>query len=205
MRTITVMLAALALAGCSSAPALPSGSATLTTFGPTTGLESWTTIVVEDSHVHAPSLDRACALSGARDLSAALGRAATDPPERGEDLGRKLGSAVERSCSLLRGRTYGGHGRTALLLLRSDDALVVDLPQLPPEQTDRIYRAGEFTATFEHPLTRTEAVLERGWVRAVRASGGRTEYELFLVLKPVRPGASYESLQVITRVDPPGR
>jgi hypothetical protein len=205
MRTIAVLLAALALAGCSSSPALPSGSATLTTFGPTTGLESWTTIVVEDVHVHAPSVDRVCALSAARELSAALGRRAADPPEQGEDLGRKLGSAMERSCSLLRGRAYGGHGRTALLLLRSDDALVVDLPQLPPGQTDRVYRAGEFSATFERPLTRPEAVLERGWVRAFRASGGRTEYELFLVLKPVLTGASYESIQVITRVENPGR
>ena len=204
MRAIAVVLAALALAGCSSARTLPSGSAALTLFGPAPGLESWTTIVVDGHHVHAPELDRPCALSAVRDISAALGRRAVDPPERGEQLGRSMGSLMESSCSLMRGRTYGGQGRTALLLLRSDDALVVDLPQLPPGRTDRVYRADEFTASFERPLTKPVALLERGWIRAVRLPTGM-EYELFLVLKPVAPTPGVESIQVVTRVESPGR
>ena len=204
MRTIAVALAALALAGCASSRALPSGSSALTLFGPTPGLESWTTIVADGFHVHAPEVDRACALSGVRDISAALGRRAGDPPERGEELGRTLGSVMESSCSLVRGRTYGGPSRTALLLLRSGDAVVVDLPQLQPGQADRVYRAGEFTASFERPLTKPVALLERGWVRAVRLPSG-VEYELFLVLKPVAPTPGVESIQVVTRVESPGR
>jgi len=204
MRTIAVVVAALALAGCSSSRALPSGSTALTLFGPTPGLESWTTIVADGFHVHAPEVDRACALSGVRDISAALGRRAVDPPERGEELGRTLGSAMEGSCRFMRGRAYGGHGRTALLLLRSDDALVVDLPQLEPGRTDRVYRVGEFTASFERPLTKPLALLERGWVRAMRLPSG-VEYELFLVLKPVAPTPGIESVQVVTRVESSGR
>jgi hypothetical protein len=204
MRAATIVLAALTLAACSSSPPLPSGSGPVTLFGPTTGLESWTTLVVDGRHVHAPQVDRPCALSGAGDLAAALGRSAADPPGRGEELGGNLGSALERSCGLLRGKAYGGRGRTTLLLLRSDDALVVDLPQLAPDQTDRLYRAGEFTAAYEHPLAKPVAVLERGWVRAVRLPSV-VEYELFLVLKPLAPVAGAESIQVVTRVAAPAR
>jgi hypothetical protein len=194
MSRAALILAALTLAGCSSSSALPSGSATLTLFGPGARLDAWTTLVADGVHVHADSIDRPCVVSVAGDLGAVFGK----------EAGRKAGEAMETACMAMRSRSYGGRNRTALILRSADEALIVDLPRLKTEETERVYRAGQFTAAFERPLAKAEAALERGWVRALRVPSG-TEYELFLVLKPVAPGAGYESLQVVTRVEAPAR
>ena len=74
-----------------------------------------------------------------------------------------------------------------------------DLPRLKAGDSERLFKAAEFQASFERPPLTVEARLERGWIRATRLDSGRSEYDLFLVLKPLRPGA-YESMQVVTRV-----
>jgi hypothetical protein len=204
-RATIVLIAAAALAGCSSSPTLPSGSAAITLFGPGTSLDSWTTLVVEEIHVHAESVDRPCVISGARAFGSILAQASSSSPKRAGDLGDEMGSKMEAVCMAMRGRAYGGRGRVALILRRSDEALIVDLPRLKVDETDRVHRAGEFTAAYERPLAKPEAALERGWVRAVRTASGVVEYELFLVLKPVAPGAGYESIQAVTRVETPAR
>jgi hypothetical protein len=200
MSRSALVLAALALAGCSSTSALPRGSTTITLFGPGARLDAWSTLVVDGVHVHAESIDRPCAVSAAGELGAVFGKLA----DRSEEAGRKAGEAMETACMATRGRSYGGRNRTALILRKADEALVVQFPRLRAQETERIFRPGEFAAAFERPLTKPEAALERGWVRALRGPSG-TEYELFLVLKPAAPGAGYESLQVVTRVETPAR
>jgi hypothetical protein len=208
MRRFAAVLAALALAGCASS-SRPMESATLTLFGPEPRLDAWKTSVVDGLHVHPSSESDPCSVAFlnalAGDVTTGLGTA-----RKGEVA--ELTRAMEKLCPTFYGPSYGGRDRLALVLRRfpeggslADEALVVVLPRLKSGETDRLFRAGEFTATLERPLKTAEAALDRGWVRAFRAPGGRMEFELFLVLKPVRPGASYESLQVITRVDAPAR
>lgn len=196
MRRTALVLAALALAGCSTSPR-PAGSATLTLFGPEPRLESWKTSVVEGVHVHA-SEGEPCTLSS-------LVAAAAAATGKGVQADR-FAEAAQGLCPPLLGPAYGGPDRTTVVFRSpANEALIVVLPGLKPDESDRLFRAGECSAAVERPLKTVEAVLDRGWVRAVRAPGGRTEFELFLVLKPVRSGASYESLQVITRVVAPAR
>jgi hypothetical protein len=107
------------------------------------------------------------------------------------------------------GPAMGGPGRTLLALRHlatngstADQSVLVDLPRLKPGESERLFKAAEFQASFERPPMTVEARLERGWIRATRRDSGRIEYDLFLVLKPLRPGA-YESMQVVTRVEWP--
>jgi hypothetical protein len=105
------------------------------------------------------------------------------------------------------GPAHGGAGRAVLALRRaaSDESILVDLPLLKPDEKDRTFRAGELKAVYSHPARTPVARLTRGWVRALRLDAGGTDYELFLVFTPERPGAGVETIQVITRVAWPPR
>lgn len=197
MSRIAPVLTALVLAGCSTPPP---PTATVTLFGPDGRMESWRTCVVEDVHVHPASADGPCPASLMRAAGPMTGAFPGARKERAEELTRAMGSVMERSCPALLGPAYGGRNRVAVVLRGADEALAVDLPRLKPDETDRVFKVGEFSAAFERPLRTTEAALDRGWVRVTRKPSDRLEMELFLVLKPVRPGASYESMQVVTRV-----
>ena len=209
-KTLTAMvLAAASLNGCSASP--PAATARITLFGPEGRHEVWRTSVVDGVHVHPALAEDPCPLSSLTPMMASLSKAVD--PQRGEPLGQKMGSVIESMCSQMYGTAYGGSNRQVVILRHfgaeprtPEEAVILDLPRLNPGETDRLFRASEFQAAYERPPKTVEAVLERGWVRVSRTGSGRTEFDLFLVLKPARPGASYESLQVVTRVEwPPSR
>jgi hypothetical protein len=126
-----------------------------------------------------------------------------------KNLSKTMGSLIETLIAEGKGAALGGPDRTVLALRHlaadgstADQSVLVDLPRLKSGESERLFKAAEFQASFERPPLTVEARLERGWIRATRLEGGRTEYDLFLVLKPLRAGA-YESMQVVTRVEWP--
>jgi hypothetical protein len=207
-----IVLAATSLAACSHAPL--SAPADITLFGPGARFETWKASVVEGGHIHSGMAEDPCTMLG---LTQALGgiKIAEKPEleERLRDSSRHMGSLMEGMIAGSYGKAHGGPDRLVLVLRHvasdswtPDEAVVVDLPRMKPGETGRLFKKGEFQAAYERPPTTTEALLERGWVRVTRAAPDRLEFELFLVLKPARPDAGYESVQVVTRVEwPPQR
>jgi len=212
-KRIAPLVLALGLAACSSAPRPPSGASTVTLFGPETRLETWKTSVVEGHHVHAARPDEPCLAAAAGEYLGAASQALGTQDERLREPAGKLGgvmsSFMEQLTTESSGPALGGPDRTVLALRHfaadgstPDQCVLVDLPRLKAGEAERLFKAAEFRATFERPPRNVEARLERGWIRATQLDSRRTEYDLFLVLKPLRPGA-YETLQVITRVEWP--
>jgi hypothetical protein len=204
-----IVLAAMSLAGCSHPPL--GASATVTLFGPGARLETWKASVVEGVHIHSGMSQDPCTMLG---LTQALGeiKIAEKPEleERLRDSSKHMGSLMEGMMAGSYGKAHGGPDRLVLVLRHvapdsgaPDEAVVVDLPRMKPGETGRLFKKDEFQAAYERPPTTTEALLERGWVRATRPAPDRLEFELFLVLKPARPDAAYESVQVVTRVEWP--
>lgn len=216
-RAAAAVLLLLALAACSSRER-PRGDATVTLFGPGARLEPWKTAVIEGVHVHPAQPDLPCLSSAIEAVAGAAGDAMAAGNEKlrepAKDLGRRMGTFMELLVAEGQGPARGGPGRTVLALMRLDaggsriqESLLVDLPRLPPGETEKLFRAPDVQAWFERPPKTVEAALERGWVRAVRDGSGTVDYDLFLVLKPAARNPWYESLQVVTRVSwpPPGR
>lgn len=203
-----LVLAALLAAGCSSSSEpRPMGSAAVTLFGPGARLETWKTSVVEGWHVHPSQSEDPCTVPVMAEMVGVLGSLQPDR-EKSEKLNKAMGDVMTHLCANMHGKSYGGKGRVAVVLRHygedgrtADEALVVDLPALQPGETERLFKKGEFQAAFQRPPRTEEALLERGWVRARRIDRGSSEFELFLVLKPARPDAGYESLQCVARVD----
>jgi hypothetical protein len=176
---------------------------TATLFGPGARLDAWTTSVVEGIHVHAFQPEEPCAAAGMSEVLASGERLSGRLDMK--QMNVNLDAMMESMLATSSGPAQGGRDRAVLALRRADEALVVDLPRLRPEEKERLFKAGEVKATYWRPLRTAAARLARGWVRAVRLDRGGTEYELFLVLQPERPDAGYESLQVVTRVAWPPR
>jgi len=204
MRPLALVLTLLA--ACSASPA-PRATIPVTLFGPEARLDAWAPSVVQGGHVHA-SQEGPC-LMPAMAEAAGAGAKLLPPPknQQAEPFAEALRTGFDRFCVQLHGAAYGGPNRTALTLRRYAEnspapveALVVLFPRLKPGDPDRLFTGREVDAVLERPLRTVEARLDRGWVRA---EAGR--YELFLVLKPVRADAGYESIQVVTRVEPPAR
>jgi hypothetical protein len=209
-RAGAVLIAAVALAGCASRE-WPTGSATATLFGPEARLDRWTTSVVEGIHVHAFHPEQPCEAAGMNEiLSAAPGVL----PERRLDMKQMsagLDAMAESMLATSNGPAFGGPDRAALALRRFgangsvEESLVVELPRLRPDEKEKLFKTGELKAVYWRPARTADARLARGWARSVRLDSGGLEVELFLVLKPERPDAGYESLQVVTRVTWPPR
>jgi hypothetical protein len=211
-RVVLAAAPALLAAGCSSAPA--SGPAIVTLFGPGARLETWRVSVIDGEHIHSGMTVDPCTTPALTDLLEKV--ALPGKPEKEEqvrELSRGMGSMMEAMMADSYGRAHGGRNRRVVVLRHfvpgsegPDEAVVVDLPVLKSGETERLFKAGEFRAVLERPPTRTEAVLERGWVRVTSLAPDRLEFELFLVFKPARPEAGYETAQVVTRVEwPPSR
>jgi hypothetical protein len=206
MKTLApLVLATLGLAACSSAPQPIGAPSMVTLFGPETRLESWSSFVVEKAHVHPGGLGP-CPVTLVEPLTKAMSEAASpeskDPVEK---FSRSLGSLMETTMTGLQGAPYGGEKQTVLVLRRYAgdvpvEGLFVELPLLRADEADRVFRKEEIRAAFERPLRQPEATLDHGWVRATRTAPDRVTFDLFLVLKPIRPDA-YEALQIVSRVD----
>jgi hypothetical protein len=216
MRTLACLVlaasSALFAAGCSQAPL--NAPVTLTFFGPRARLETWRASVIDGEHIHSGMTQDPCEIHGLSDLLGILpipGK--PEMEDRLHDLGGRMGSAMEALMAESFGKAHGGRNRRVVVLRHfaqgtegPDEAVVVDLPDLNSGETERLFKAGGFQAVLERPPVMTEAVLERGWVRVTRPAPDRFQFDLFLVLKPVRPDAGYESAQVVARVEwPPHR
>jgi hypothetical protein len=202
-RAALVLIALLGAIGCAHRE-WPLGTTTATLFGPDARFDGWTTSVVEGIHVHSARPEEPCGAGGLAEVMGKVGDALPDKPERRDtlrDLGKGLDAVMESMLVESNGPAHGGKDRTVLALRRpeSDESIVVDLPRLKADETERTFRAGELKAVYERPVKTAEAGLARGWVRALRAGSDGMEYDLFLVFTPLRPGA-YETLQVVTRV-----
>ena len=200
-RAAFVLTALLAL-GCSSSER-PLGSTTATLFGPEARLDSWTTSLVEGIHVHAFEPEWPCAAAGMNEILGAVSGAMPEPRLDMKQLSAGLDAVMESMLATANGPAHGGPDRAVLALRRADESLLVDFPRLRPEEKERLFKAGDVKAVYIRPARTTAARLERGWVRVVRAEGGRAEVDLFLVLRMLAPDAPVGTLQVITRVEWP--
>jgi hypothetical protein len=207
-RAALVLIATLGAAGCAHRE-WPRGSTTATVFGPDARLDGWTTSVVDGIHVHSARPEEPCEAAGLAEVAAAAGAAVAEKEEtknalRG--LGKSASSFMEMMLAQSNGPAHGGKDRTVVALRRldADESIVVDLPRLKADETEMTFRAGDVKAVYERPPKTPEATLARGWVRALRTGAGAMEYDLFLVFTPLRPG-TYESMQVVTRVEWPPR
>jgi hypothetical protein len=179
-------------------------------FGADPRLETWKTSVVEGIHVHSIRPDEPCPAEGIGQIAGKLSQAIRDQDETTRhnlrDLGRTMNATLELMMARSSGPAHGGADRTVVALRReaTDETIIVDLPRLRPEEGEHTFRAGDVKAVYERPSMTAEAALVRGWVRAVRYDAGAVDYDLFLVLKPVRREAG-ESMQVVARVSWPPR
>jgi len=208
-RAVLVLVFVLGAVGCAHRE-WPRGSATATLFGPDPRLDAWTTSVIEGIHVHSARPEEPCTAASLQEVTSAISVAAgekrDDLKDAFKDMGRSMGTLMEALMVQTGGPAHGGPDRTVLALRRpaGEESIIVDLPRLKADEKERTFKAGDFKAVYERPALTAEAHVARGWVRAVRVDSGGMEYDLFLVLKPVRPGA-YESLLVVTRVEWPPR
>ncbi len=207
-RAALVLLATLGAVGCAHRE-WPRGSTTATLFGPDARLDGWTTSVVEGVHVHSARPEEPCEAAGLAEIAAAAGAIVADTEAKKDvfrDLGKSAGNFLEVMLTQSIGPAHGGKDRSVVALRRSDgnESIIVDLPRLKADETEKTFRAGDVKAVYERPPKTAEATLARGWVRALRTGPGAMEYDLFLVFTPLRPDA-YESMQVVTRVEWPPR
>jgi hypothetical protein len=201
------LLIALFAAGCCGHREWPTGTTTATLFGPDARLDGWTTSVVEGIHVHALQPEQPCAAAGLSEILSAAPGARPEGRLDMRQMNEKLDVTMESMLATANGPAHGGIGRAVVALRRaqSDESILVDLPRLNPGEKDRTFRAGEVKAVYSHPARTPGDRLARGWVHALRLDSGAMDYELFLVFRPERPDAGYESLQVVTRVAWPPR
>jgi hypothetical protein len=207
----TVLLfTALAAAGCGGKE-WPTGSATATMFGPDGRLDGWTTSVVEGIHVHALQPEQPCVAAGMNEYLSAASGTMPEPRLDMKQMSSSLDARMESMVATSNGPAFGGPDRTVLALRRIQgdglvlESLLVEFPRLRRDEKERLFKAGELKAVYSRPARSPVARLARGWVRAVRLDAGGTDYELFLVLRPERPEAGSESIQIITRVEWPPR
>ena len=211
MKTLTPIV--LLLAGC--APTPRSDDATVTLFGTELRLETWKAAAVERGHVHPGLIDGSCPMSLLLGMSEVLkGGLEERHPGVLEKQEQVVAGMMEQLCIGQYGKAYGGAERLVLVLRPPlsgqelpDEALFIDLPRLKPGEKERLFGAGEFVAARERPTRTVDATLERGWARVMRLSplegehGARYEFEVFLVLKPIRPDSPDDRVQVISRME----
>ncbi len=196
----------LLLAGCASRRDLPSDPATVTLFGERGRLETWEARALAGGHLHARGGDGSC-LAVVELFRVMSETVATIPQERREEVrqtAERFAAVLEGMCVALFGRGYGGKDLHALSLrpsAESPEALFVVVPALAPGETERTFRPPHVLAEYLSPLDRVEASIDGGRVHVRRLAGGRHEFEIFLVLRPAAPGAAYERLQVVARVE----
>lgn len=192
------ILPALALlAACSGRP--PVGEpATVTLFGPAARLEEWHALVAENRHLH-PAGNGPCGLEE-------LFRTLEDgsKPLTGPRLDA-FGGLMEETIVAASGPAFGGPGRLALALRRPGaepkEAVMLEVPALKPGETEREFAASECRAQYLTPVQKGVAGLSSGRVRVSRREGRRFDFEVFLVLRPADSPASFERLQIVTRVE----
>ncbi len=198
MRRLVPVLALLA--ACARAePA--GGRATVTLLGAEGRLEEWRALAIEGRHLHALA-------GGACDAEDLLRRSADLFPERPPDVGASFAAMVEATFAGVRGPAYGGPGRLALALRRhpadaeaAAEAVVLELPAPGPGEVEREFTVRECRGEYLGPSPPVRARLEGGRVRVRRLEGGGYDFELFLILRPDGPGAGFERLQVVARLE----
>lgn len=208
-----VLLLLVAVAGCSSPPP-PEAHAPVTMAGGEFRVDSWKAIAVERGHLHGDLSDYPCPLADFHALSKLMPLLAGDDAPSAEKRNASLEATMEQLCARNAGPSYGGSSRLALGLYRFGadparpvEALIFDFPRLRPDEIERRFQAGEFTAAWERPAKTVAARLERGWVRVRRLNPGdgllpcRYDFEIFVVLAPAAGGGA--PTQIVTRVEAP--
>ncbi len=197
----SALLLGTLLAGCASAP--PGDPAPMTIYGKDLRLERWSAVVVERGHLHADLTDYPCPMPDLLRFTDSLDKLVPGTQKQAaEKLGTAIGGTMDLMCTREYGRAYGGPEQLVLALLRTGEdpkkpleAIVLDFPRLKPDEKERLFKTGEFSAAWERPPKTVEATIRRGWTRVIRRPSGY-EFEIFLVLA----GAG-DPTQIVARVE----
>jgi hypothetical protein len=186
----------LALAAACSSPHRYEEPASITLFGPGARLETWDAQASSGSHLHPRPGALCLPLAG-------LLRTAIDEPGF-EGVAETVPAIVDELTVPSFGKACGGRGRLALAMRHyapgsdeADEALMVVVPVLRPDEAERTFEKGQVAAEYNRPITSTRAAFESGRVAVRRLEGDRFEFEIFLVLRD----PNGERLQVVTRVE----
>lgn len=192
-------LAVLFVAGC----ATPPPAARLTFYGSELRMETWTPLLVDRGHLHADLRELPCLMFGTLKLTDML---RTLPIRNGDELAKSAGGLMDLMCAQAHGPAYGGPERLVLALVRREpetgnvlEAIVLDLPRLREDETERRLAQDRFIAAWERPPKTIAARLERGWTAVRRLDADRFEFEFFLVLAPAAEGGP--RTQVVGRTE----